>query len=175
MSIPPESSDAALNRLRWNMERIEGYLQIGMLDKARSLMDNLPDWAEEAVGTDMLILQLDLASRGEDWVTAAQLSETLNSLLPENPNGIIQWAYATRRTAGITQAKAILEKGLRDFPSIAIIHYNLGCYACAQNDLETARAHLATAFELDEAYIEVGLDDEDLVALRAFIEDMQSD
>jgi hypothetical protein len=58
---------------------------------------------------------------------------------------------------------------------VATIPYNLGCYACVQQDLELAKKYLEQAFEIDPGYIEVGLEDEDLEELQDFIAAAQNE
>jgi hypothetical protein len=45
---------------------------------------------------------------------------------------------------------------------VAIFHYNLACYECQLGDLEGAKARLKRAFELEQGFRTLALDDEDL-------------
>jgi Tfp pilus assembly protein PilF len=51
---------------------------------------------------------------------------------------------------------------VKRFPQEATIHFNLACYACKQGRLEEARGGLKTAIELEPAFKEASLEDEDL-------------
>ena len=131
-----------------------------MIAKCRSLLNELSPAAKQT-GLYRVLLA-EIASRSEAWAEAAILNEELALNYPDMPGFYIQWAFTTRRSSGIDAAQNILEKAVRRFPNVATIHYNLGCYACVQGELDTAKSHLRNAFKLDADFIDTGLEDEDL-------------
>jgi tetratricopeptide (TPR) repeat protein len=78
---------------------------------------------------------------------------------------VVSYAYATRRAESIAAAKEILLNAEAKFPKEAIIKYNLACYFCQTEDIETAKNYLKKAFEIDPSWRSSALEDEDLKPL----------
>jgi hypothetical protein len=89
----------------------------------------------------------------------------LNRLADFQPDDV-QWtislAFATRRANSINAAKQILLNAESRFPNEAIIKYNLACYCCQTQDIETAKSYLKKTFAIDSSWRLKALDDEDL-------------
>ena len=157
----------------WLLEKIEGYLQLGMTGKCQQLLGDCSP-ALRKLGI-YKALEAELASREERWSDTATISQQLVEAYPDQLGFRIQWAYATRRCEGIEAAEKILTDALDQFSDEAILHYNLGCYACMQDQLELAKKLLTEAFKLDAHYLELALEDEDLEQLRDFVEAAQKE
>jgi Flp pilus assembly protein TadD len=160
-----DSAAALDDNTRHLLRRADGFLDLQMLARARQELEKV----DPALRTNPVCerVALRLAYLEEDWPSAATLAERHVGLAPDDWGLWVQWAYAARRAAGIANARAILLKAWDQFPDVAVIPYNLACYACRDDDLAKARDLLARAFALDETYRQMALEDEDLEPLWA--------
>ena len=149
--------------LRWELQKIEGYLQMRMPTRARQAMTRLPASLEKTGLFHQL--QVHLAFLEENWESAAPHAALLVKDYPRMAEHWIQWAYASRRAAGLDEAEKILQKGIVYFPGEAIFHYNLGCYAavqghavedCAHAVFANAEVQIASGIALRADAIDVG-------------------
>jgi len=128
---------------------------------------------------DVLEIRLEICSKAGKWDRAAEIAGELVQIRPNDPQGWISHAYATRRMpgGGIPQAKEILSKAQPLFPKQPLIPYNLACYACQLGDRQEARKWLEIAFALGDArqLRLMALKDPDLEPLRAEIGEMRKD
>jgi tetratricopeptide (TPR) repeat protein len=87
------------------------------------------------------------------------------SQIVENLQWVISYAYATRRSESIDAARDILINALPKFPQESIIYYNLACYECQSNRIDSAKQYLEQAFRIDHNWTLQALEDEDLKPL----------
>ncbi|MDQ8187557.1 hypothetical protein [Pelagicoccus sp. SDUM812002] len=144
-----------------------GYRELGMFDDALHELASLG--VEYSAMTEYQQMQLAIFMEAKRWEESLPVAGTLATNNASDAGAFVNLAYVTRRARGIGEAWAILEKASKKFPKEAIVHYNLGCYACCSKDLDTAKAHLLTAFSLDEKYLEMSSTDEDLKTLRDWL------
>jgi Flp pilus assembly protein TadD len=64
--------------------------------------------------------------------------------------GGISLAYALRRTESVEKAEAILLRAQAIHPQVAMIAFNLACYASVAGRMEEAKERLRHAIELDK-------------------------
>ena len=152
----------------WHLQRCDGFLDLGMREQARAELAAVPEKDRNA--TPFLRMMLRLQLEDGNWTTAAQLAETLAKKEPGDPSFPIQLAYATRRSSGIEAAEKILRDALTRFPKIALIHFNLACYACQTDRRDDALTCLAKAAALDPGLLQTAMEDEDLRPIWPFIE-----
>jgi Flp pilus assembly protein TadD len=88
---------------------------------------------------------------------------------PENEAWWINLAYSVRRSEGVEKAEAILLRAQAIHPKVAIIAFNLACYASVTGRMEEAKEHLQHAIDLDKDIRGLALDDEDLKLLWDWI------
>ena len=88
---------------------------------------------------------------------------------PETAGWWITLAYALRRTESVEKADAILLRARVIHPKIALIAFNLACYASVMGRMEEAKKRLRHAIELDKDIRGLALDDEDLKPLWDWI------
>lgn len=144
-----------------------GYRELGMFDDALQELDGLgEDYSAEKAHLQMRLAILMEACR---WKSALPVANILASSFSSDSGNLVNLAYVTRRATGIEGARIILENAAKQFPQEAIIQYNLGCYACCSDDLDTAKAHLLTSFSLDKNYLEMSEKDEDLKPLKDWL------
>ena len=95
------------------------------------------------------------------WDMAAAVASHLVKVDPENAGWWISLAYALRRTESVEKAEAILLRAQAIHPKVAMIAFNLACYASVTGRMEEAKARLRHAIELDKDIRRLALDDED--------------
>jgi len=142
----------------------EGYLTLGLKTEAAEALAEITGPDRDA--TPVLAMGMAVQCERADWIAASRVGAVLCDREPNVPGYWIQWAYATRRHAGLTQAREILMRGVGLHPREAVFHFNLACYEAQLGHLDDARAFLETACGLDESFTELAKTDEDLVPLR---------
>ena len=143
----------------------EGYLTLGLKTEAAEALAEITGADREA--TPVLVMTMVVQCEREDWAAAARIGAVLCEREPNIPEHWVQWAYATRRHAGLAQARDILIRGLGLHPREAVFHFNLACYEAQLGHLDDARAFLETACGLDESFTELAKTDADLAPLRS--------
>lgn len=149
---------------RRQLSYAEGYLALGLHAEAAEALDEITGAERDA--TPVLALLLGVHNERGDWERATGVGAVLCEREPLIAGFWIQWAYATRRHAGIEHARTILLRGLGLHPREAIFHFNLACYEAQLGHLEDARSFLETACHLDATFTELAKSDGDLEPLR---------
>ncbi len=142
----------------------EGYLALGLKAEAAEALAEIKDGEQDA--TPVLAMRLAVYCDQGKWAAAAKAGAVLCEREPNVPGHWIQWAYSTRRHAGLAQARGILMRGVGLHPREAVFHFNLACYEAQLGHLEDARAFLETACGLDESFSELAKTDADLAPIR---------
>ncbi|MFT5124810.1 MAG: tetratricopeptide (TPR) repeat protein [Candidatus Omnitrophota bacterium] len=156
----------------WHMDRAEGYLCLKMPAQALDCLKTVPP-AIRSKGP-FLHLLMQIAQLQADWPKGAQLAEELCGRYADIAGFWVQYAYAVRRSRGIPEAEKILKEAVGLFPGEAVFYYNLACYAAVSGRKTEAQRLLEKAIKLEPAYIEIGLDDEDLASLESYLESFAS-
>ena len=73
---------------------------------------------------------------------AATVASHLVKVEPENETWWINLAYSVRRSEGVEKAEAILLRAQAIHPKVAMIAFNLACYASVTGRMEEAKAKL---------------------------------
>ena len=95
--------------------------------------------------------------------------ETFRQLLAiddTEPQFWISLAYAVRRSKSIKAAEPILQDARRKFPAVALISFNLACYAAQESRLEEAKLLLSEALRLEPELQALAETDPDLAPLK---------
>jgi tetratricopeptide (TPR) repeat protein len=142
----------------------EGYLTLGLKTEAAEALAEITGADREA--TPVLAMSMAVQCERADWAAAARTGAVLCEREPNVPGHWVQWAYATRRHAGLAQAREILLRGVRLHPREAVFHFNLACYEAQLGHLNDAQDLLDLACDLDESFIELAKTDPDLESLR---------
>ena len=98
-----------------------------------------------------------------------EIAQRLHECFPRDVQWVISLAYATRRSESIDAARNILINSLPKFPHESIIYYNLACYECQSNRIDSAKQYLKQAFRLDSNWRLEALEDEDLKPLWDYL------
>ena len=88
---------------------------------------------------------------------------------PETADWWISLAYAVRRIEGIEKQKRSLLRAQKMHPRVAMIAFNLACYASVTGRMVEAKEGLRSAIKLDKDIRALALDDEDLKPLWDWI------
>ena len=112
----------------------------------------------------------------ENWDDALLVAELELHAAPEDSSGWLHRAYALRRVdgGGLAQAWAALLPAAKKFPKEPIIAYNLSCYACQMQQLDTAREWLQRAVVAGKKDViqQMALNDDDLQPLWTEIQEL---
>ena len=144
-----------------------GYLQLGMFEDANDELEELPP--DLRASDEVLALRIEIYQRLAKWESARVLAESLAKRSPEQPDWWLSWSYALRRERSVVEAQAVLRKASEIHPDVALIAYNLACYACVLGDLAEARTLLKIAFNMDLNCKFMALDDPDLEPLWVYL------
>jgi Flp pilus assembly protein TadD len=103
------------------------------------------------------------------WDMAAAVASHLVKVDPETAGWWIALAYALRRAENVEKAEAILLRAQTIHPKVAMIAFNLACYASVTGRMEEAKGRLRYAIDLDKDMRKLAIDDEDLRPLWDWI------
>jgi Flp pilus assembly protein TadD len=134
--------------------------------RRRSLEEIAP---EDKNRTEVLGARVVLYIAAKKWDMASAVASHLVKVEPENEAWWINLAYSVRRSEGIEQAEAILLRARAIHPKVAMIEFNLACYASVTGRMEDAKERLRNAIELDNDIRGLANDDEDLKPLWDWI------
>ena len=138
----------------------EGYAELGLYLDANAELDEIEPEVRHI--PEVLAVRVRIYLALEKWELMRTVAARLASHDPEHAQWAVLLAYATRRAQSIEAAKLILLEAVERQPEAAVLHYNLACYECQLEELETAKSRLRHAFKLDEKWRLIALDDEDL-------------
>ena len=152
---------------QYHLDHSEGYLELVMLEDARNELDKIaPAYQSDR---DVRHVRLAIATEAKDWTEAARVSRLLTEAEPNNPDWIVDLAYAMRRAESLEAAHVILSDAVKRFPKSGMIQFNLGCYEAQLGNVEVAKRHVARAIEINGMFRKMALEDEDLVGVRGHI------
>ena len=140
-----------------------GFIELGMPEDAVFEIENLPP--EDKNRRDVLELRLEIYREAKAWSLMEVVARELWKRHPEEPDYWTNLAWAVRRLDSLVVARDILLVAVERFPSDAMTHFNLGCYACQLGDIGQAKTRVGKAIELDAKFKLLALDDADLEAL----------
>jgi len=149
----------------WRLSHARGYLALGQTDAAAAELAALPP--DHRDGDEAIALRAAVLQAQERWTELTTVTADLVQRQPGEVGWWVMHAYATRRAGSLNEAEAILRDAELRHPHDAIIHFNLGCYACLRGDVDQARTRVAQAILIDKSFARHANDDPDLAALRA--------
>lgn len=149
---------------RWRISHARGYLGLGLAAHALAELALLPSVLDDR--DDVMMLRAAALQELREWLRLQPLARELVRRHPDDAGWWIMWAYATRRAESLRTANDILLDAESRHPGEAVIHFNLGCYACLLGDLTEAQRRVELAVSLDAGFAESSLTDPDLADLR---------
>lgn len=144
-----------------------GYAELGMYDDANAELECIDPLNRAA--PEVLAVRVAIYQGLKRWDALLVVASRLAEFEPSHVLWTVSLAYATRRVVSIQAARDILLAAAANFPTEAIIPFNLGCYFCQLGDLETAKDYLRRTFEIDANWRVAALDDRDLAPLWNFL------
>jgi Flp pilus assembly protein TadD len=142
-----------------------------MLDDAALALEEIEP--EDKTRTEVLGARVVLYIAAKKWDIAAAVASHLVKVEPENEAWWVNLAYSVRRSEGIEQAEATLLRARAIHPKVAMIAFNLACYASVTCRMGDAKERLRNAIELDKDVRKLALDDEDLRPLWDWITSLE--
>jgi catechol 2,3-dioxygenase-like lactoylglutathione lyase family enzyme len=104
-----------------------GYLELGMFDAAALVLEEIAP--EDRNRNEVLGGRVNLYMAAKKWDSAAAVASHLVEVEPQNEAWWISLAYALRRTENVEKAEAVLRRAQAIHPKVAMIAFNLACYA----------------------------------------------
>ena len=141
-------------------ERAQGWLLLENHAAAGRALRLIPPAFRRRPEVEELRAQLHLAAG--QWRRAEPILRRLRKQHPSDPHYSVSLAFAVRRAKSIGAAEQILLEARERFPDLAIIWFNLACYAAQQGRLAEARDWLREAGQRDRDYRERAKTDSDL-------------
>ncbi len=143
-----------------------GWMELGDFVSANDELDEISP--KMRVNPCVLFVRCQICIKAEKWDMAAELSDTLTKLLPDNAEIWVNLAYATRRKTGggIPQAREILLAAEPKFPREYIFPYNLACYCSQMREFPDAERWLKKAMAIKPDKVkQMAIEDEDFKPL----------
>lgn len=124
-----------------------GWLGLGNLAEAEAELAQISP--EHQGHPDVLEVRWLVCAERQAWEEGLHIARALLQSAPERSSGWLHQAYAVRRVPGgtVRQAWEALLPASERFPKEPIVPYNLACYACQMQDLDTARVWLKRALK----------------------------
>ena len=138
-----------------------------MFDDAALVLEEIAP--EDKNREEVLGARVVLYMAAKKWDMAAAVASHLVKVEPENETWWINLAYSVRRSEGVEKAEAILLRAQAIHPKVAMIIFNLACYASDTGRMEEAKDRLRHAIQLDKDVRGLALYDEDLKPLWDWI------
>jgi cytochrome c-type biogenesis protein CcmH/NrfG len=145
-----------------------GYLELGMLDEAARILDEIDP--KDRRRKEVLHAQLELATAAERWHSAVATAASLVRSHPEDPAGWLVLARALTKTANAEYAEAVLTKACKWHPEITLLILDVAREATALGCFKEAKTWLKCAIHLQESVRSSALRDLRLKPLWKWIE-----
>lgn len=144
-----------------------GWIELGNLAEAKAELEHISSPLQ--LHPDVLEVRWLICAEEQQWTEGLQVARALLHNAPDRASGWLHQAYALRRVhdGGIQKAWDALLPAFDKFPRTEIIAYNLSCYACQMNEMDTARLWLKRAISIGnkERVKQRALEDADLQPL----------
>jgi Flp pilus assembly protein TadD len=141
-----------------------------MFDDAAMVLEEIAP--EDKTRNEVLGARVGIYMAAKKRDMAAVVARHLVKVEPENEAWWINLAYSVRRSEGVENAEAILLQAQAIHPKVAMIAFNLACYASVAVRVEEAKERLRHAIELDKDVRQFALGDEDLRPLWDWISNL---
>ena len=117
----------------------QGWAELGNPAEARAELAQIAEGHQ--IHPDVLEVRWLICAQEGRWDEGLQVARSLLRAAPERASGWLHQSYAIRRAedGGVKKALEALLPAMDQFPKEAIIPYNLSCYSCLLDDLDTAR------------------------------------
>jgi len=150
-----------------HFERAQGWLLLDNHGSAARAIRLIPVAFRERPEVRQFRAQLHLSAK--QWRQAVPLLRQLRDENPSDPQFSVSLAFAVRRAKSIGAAEKVLLVARERFPDVAIIWFNLACYAAQQGRLTEARDWLREAESRENGFQDLAKTDSDLMPFWAAV------
>jgi hypothetical protein len=144
-----------------------GWIELGNLVEAKAELAQITPPLQSH--PDVLEVRWLICAEQKQWDEGLAVGRALVECAPERASGWLHQAYALRRATNgsIQKAWEALLPAFDKFPKAEMIAYNLSCYACQMDQLDSARVWLKRALSIGnkERIKQRALEDSDLAPL----------
>jgi Flp pilus assembly protein TadD len=154
-----------MDKLVRQLREAHGYIELGMIDDAANVLEEIAP--ELKCHPEVMAMRVLLYRKAQNWPLLEVVAGHLTKVQPKEVTWWVDWAFATRRATSVEEAEKILLKAIELHPQEAILHFNLGCYACQLGRIDEAKNRIAQAVRLDRQFQSAALDDPDLEPMWA--------
>ena len=144
-----------------HFERAQGWLLLENYAAADKALRLIPVAFRGRPEVEQFRAQLHLSAG--DWRRAEPILRRLREEDPAEPQHSVSLAFAVRRAKSIGAAEEILLEARERFPEVAVIWFNLACYAAQQERFADACTWLREASHREPGFRELAKTDSDLV------------
>jgi len=122
---------------------------------------------------DVLEIQWAVHAQAREWKACLSTAQALLDSAPERPTGWIKSSFVLHRLKRTQEALNTLFPAAEKFSDVAVIPYNLACYAAQLEHLWEAERWLKRALEIGgDHFRALALQEKDLEALREKIREL---
>jgi Flp pilus assembly protein TadD len=146
------------------LDQAEGYLMLGLAERALEILQSRPDWATMQFEASLLTGEA-LRALGR-FREALKPLEMAAALRPGDAGVAIPLGWCYKRTHRLAQAIDALERAAKEHPEEPLLHYNLACYWSLAHNPTKAIAELAVALALEPELRELIAEESDFDPLR---------
>ena len=151
-----------------------GWLELGNLAEARAELGHISPAGRNH--PDVLEVRWLVCAEQQRWEEALEAARALLAVAPKRSSAWLHQAYALRRVpqGSLQLAWDALLPAYEKFPKESTIPYNLACYACQMDQLDTARTWFKRALAIGgkERIQTMALADTDLKPLWGEIKEL---
>jgi lipopolysaccharide biosynthesis regulator YciM len=114
-----------------------GYLELGMFDDAAMVLEEIAP--EDKTRNEVLGARVGIYMAARKWDMAAAVASHLVKVERQTAGWWISLAYAVRRAESVEKAEAVLLRAQTIHPKVAMIAFNLACYASVADRMVEAK------------------------------------
>jgi len=158
---------AFLERIRRNhrLREAEGYLELGLFERAMEVLDRLPEGDRECL--EALLIRAEVLRHTGQYRSALEILERLAEKDPDNVGIRLAMGWCHKRIGRIDLACADLETAKQVDPHNALVLYNLACYYSLAGKKQEALTYLGEALRREPGLRTLIDTETDFDALRA--------
>jgi tetratricopeptide (TPR) repeat protein len=151
----------------WQFRAACGYAELGMTRESIGELDAIEFDLQNR--PEVLQLRLHHLMHEKRWAQALRISQKLCRAAPDCSAGFLHAGFCLHELGKTAQAKAVLLRGPEALLEEPIYYYNMGCYEALLGNVNDARSHLETSFQMDETFRELAKRDPDLESVKALL------
>lgn len=145
---------------------VAGWLELGNVHEAKTEFSKIA--LEHLEHPEVVDLEWRIAAAERQWLSAVNIARRQLHAHSDAPSGWVNLSYSLHELGRTREAWENLVLAAKKFSDVAIIPYNLACYACQLGCPEESLEWLQRAFAIEgkKELKLMALDDPDLEPLR---------